>query len=47
MFINHPPVTEINIKKNLDKEIQRLDKLTRTVVSKRGASWEKDMKKLS
>ena len=45
IYINLPPVTEINIKRKLDKEIQRLDKLKRTVVSKRGASWEKDMKK--
>ena len=45
IFINLTPITEINIKGKLDKVVQRLEKLKHTNVSKRGPSWEKEVKK--
>ena len=45
IFVNLPPVTEINIKRKLDKEVQRLDKIKRTVDSKWEASWEREIRK--
>ena len=38
IYINLPPVTEINIKKKLDKQLLRIEKLKRTSLTKRGAS---------
>jgi hypothetical protein len=46
IYINLPPVTEINIKKKLDNQIQNLDKLKHTNLSKRGPSWVKNVKQL-
>ena len=46
IYINLPPVHEINIKKKLEREIQNLEKLKRTNLSKRGPTWEKSVRKL-
>lgn len=46
IYINLPPVTEINIKKKLDKHIQNLENLKKTNLSKRGPTWETNVRKL-
>ena len=46
IYINLPPVTDINIKKKLDKQVLRVDKLKRVQLTKRGPSWEKETKQL-
>ena len=46
IFINLPPLDETNIKRRIDKEVKRIDKLKRTHSSKRGATWLGDMNQL-
>ena len=46
IFINLPPFNEINIKKKIEKEFKKVEKLKRTHSSKRGETWKKEMKTL-
>ena len=46
IYINLPPVTEINIRKKLEKQLPRIEKLKRTHLTKRGPSWEKEVRQL-
>ena len=46
IFINLPRINEINIKRKIEKEFKRVDKLKRTHTSKRGAIWKTQMDQL-
>ena len=46
IYINLPPITEMNIGKKLEKQIERIDKLKRTSCSKRGPTWVKEARQL-
>ena len=46
IYINLPPLSVQNIKKRIEKEVKRIHKLRWTHISKRGATWLKEMRHL-